>query len=246
MAEVRTLLVVGATSDMGRAIARKLAAEGWALQLAARDPSRLAQEAEDLRARSAVAVSPHHCDLLQADCGASLLDELEPLPDAAVCVVGDAGGQGEGPQGGAAAERLMHANYIGPALFMAALAERFAQRGRGVLVGVSSVAGERGRARNYVYGSAKAGFTAFLSGLRNRLHGSGVHVITLKPGYVHTRKTEGMALPRALTATPEEVAAAVAKAMRRRRDVVYVRAVWRPIMWIVRAIPEPLFKRLRF
>ena len=245
MAEVRTLLVVGATSDLGRAIARKLAAEGWALQLAARDPVQLTREAQDLRVRSAAAVSCHHCDVLEAEGGASLLDELDPLPDAAVCVVGDAGGQRESPPGGAAAERIMRTNYIGPALLMAALAERFAQRGSGVLVGVSSVAGDRGRARNYVYGSAKAGFTAFLSGLRNRLHGAGVHVVTVKPGYVHTRKTEGMDLPRRLTAAPEEVAAAVVSAMRRRQDVIYVRAVWCPIMWVVRAIPERLFKRLQ-
>ena len=246
VADVRTLLVVGATSDMGRAIARRFAAEGWALQLAARDPVQLAREAEDLRVRSTAAVSSHHCDALQADCGLSLLDALDPLPDAAVCLVGDAGGRLESQRDGATAERLMYTNYIGPALLMAALAERFAQRGSGVLVGVSSVAGDRGRARNYVYGSAKAGLTAFLSGLRNRLHGSGVQVVTLKPGYVHTRKTEGMDLPRRLTATPEEVAAAVVEAVRKQRDVVYVRPVWRPIMWVVRAIPERLFKRLRF
>ena len=246
MADIRTLLVVGATSDMGRAIARRFAAEGWALQLAARDPAQLAREAEDLRVRSTAAVSSHHCDVLQADCGASLLDALAPLPDAAVCLVGDAGGRLESQRDSAVVERLMHTNYIGPALLMAALAERFAQRGSGVLVGVSSVAGDRGRAWNYVYGSAKAGLTAFLSGLRNRLHGSGVQVVTLKPGYVHTRKTAGMDLPRLLTATPEEVAAAVVEAVRKRRDIVYVRPVWRLIMWVVRAIPERLFKRLRF
>ena len=131
VAEVRSLLVVGATSDIGRAIARKLAAEGWALRLAARDPVQLTREAQDLRVRSATAVSCHHCDVLEAEGGASLLDELDPLPDAAVCVVGDAGGQRESPPGGAAAERIMRTNYIGPALLMAALAERFAQRGSG-------------------------------------------------------------------------------------------------------------------
>lgn len=246
MAEVRTLLVVGATSDIGRAIARKFAAEGWALQLAARDQVQLAREAEDLQVRSDAVVSSHHCDVLQAQGGAALLDELDPLPDAALCLVGDADGKGEGLRDGATAERIMRTNYIGPALLMAALAERFAQRGSGVLVGVSSVAGDRGRARNYVYGSAKAGLTAFLSGLRSRLQGSGVHVVTVKPGYVHTRMTDGMALPRRLTASPEEVAAAVFGAVYRRRDVVYVRPVWRLIMWVVRAIPEPLFKRLRF
>ena len=139
----------------------------------------------------------------------------------------------------------MWTNYIGPALLMGALAGRFEERGSGVLVGVSSVAGDRGRATNYVYGSAKAGFTAFLSGLRNRLARTGVHVITVKPGFVRTRMTEGMDLPARLTATPDEVAAAVVEAIRRRRDVVYVRRVWRLIMLIVRALPEPLFKRLR-
>ena len=114
-----------------------------------------------------------------------------------------------------------------------------------MLVGVSSVAGERGRASNYVYGSAKAGFSAFLSGLRNRLAGSGVHVVTVKPGYVRTRMTDGMDLPPRLTAEPDEVARAVVRAIRRRRDVVYVRRIWRVIMLAVRAIPERIFKRTR-
>lgn len=245
MREVRTALVIGATSDLGRAIAGKLAGEGWALQLAARDPARLAQVAEDLQGRPEVAATLHHCNVLDDDGRTAFLDELVPLPDAAVCVVGFAGGREESQRDAALAERIMRTNYIGPALLTAALAERFARRGGGVLVGVSSVAGDRGRARNYVYGSAKAGFTAFLSGLRNRLQQSGVRVVTVKPGYVHTRMTEGMDLPALLTAQPEEVAAAVVGAIRRHRDVVYVRAVWRPIMLIVRAIPEWLFKRLQ-
>ena len=132
-----------------------------------------------------------------------------------------------------------------PALLLSALAERFAQRGSGILVGVSSVAGDRGRAANYVYGSAKAGFTAFLSGLRNRLARSGVHVLTVKPGFVRTRMTAGMNLPEHLTATPDEVAAAVAEALRTGRDVVYVRRIWRLIMWAVRAMPERVFKRMK-
>ncbi len=245
MKEVRIALVIGATSDIGRAIAHKLAAEGCALQLAARDPLRLAREVEDLQVRSGAAVAAHHCDVLDENGRASFLDELDPLPDAAVCVVGAAGDREKSFCDTAVAERIMRSNYTGPALLMEALAARFAQRGSGVLVGVSSVAGDRGRARNYVYGSAKAGFTAFLSGLRNRLHASGVRVVTLKPGYVHTRMTEGMNMPELLTATPEEVANAVVRAIRRHLDVVYVRAVWRPIMLIVRAVPEWLFKRLK-
>ena len=242
---IGTALVIGATSDIGRAIARTLADGGCALQFAARDPARLEREARDIRVRTGAAVAAHRCDMLDEDGGVSLLDKLAPLPDVAVCVVGLLGDQTKSQRDGVAAQRVMRTNYIGPTLLMGALAERFERRGSGVLVGVSSVAGDRGRASNYVYGSAKAGFTAFLSGLRSRLASSGVHVVTVKPGFVRTRMTDGMDLPARLTATPEEVAAAVVKAIRQRRDIVYVRRVWRPIMFAIRAIPERLFKRMK-
>ena len=241
----QTVLIVGATSDIGRAVARRLARDGCALQLAARNSDDLSREVRDMRARTAAAVTAHRCDVLDPDGGVSLLDGLDALPDIAVCVVGLTGDQKAAQRDGAAAERIMRTNYVGPALLMAALAERFGQRGSGVLVGVSSVAGERGRASNYVYGSAKAGLSAFLSGLRNRLAGSGVHVVTVKPGYVRTRMTDGMDLPARLTAEPDEVARAVVRAIRRRRDVVYVRRIWRVIMLAVRTLPEWLFKRTR-
>ena len=117
--------------------------------------------------------------------------------------------QAEAETDPAAAGRMMRANYLGPALLLGRVAARMATRGRGTIVGISSVAGDRGRASNYVYGSAKAGFTAFLSGLRARMARDGVRVITVKPGFVRTRMTEGMKLPGALTAEPEEVARAV-------------------------------------
>ena len=155
------------------------------------------------------------------------------------------GEQAASERDAAAAERVMRTNYVGPALLLGALAERFAARGSGILVGVSSVAGERGRAANYVYGSAKAGLTALLSGLRNRLAHSGVQVLTVKPGYVRTRMTAGMRLPAALTATPDAVAVAVVAALQARRDVVYVPRIWRLIMLLVRALPERMFKRMK-
>ena len=241
----RTALIIGATSDIGRAIARRLAADGYALQLAARDVTRLEEEAVDIRSRSGASVTTQHCDVLEKDVGSALLVALNPLPDVAICVVGLLGAQDRSERDGAAAERVMRTNYVGPALLLGALAQRFAQRGSGILVGVSSVAGDRGRGANYIYGSAKAGFTAFLSGLRNRLAPSGVHVVTVKPGFVRTRMTAGMNLPARLTATPDEVAAAVAGALRAGRDVVYVRRIWRLIMLVVRAVPERVFKRMK-
>ena len=238
-------LVIGATSDIGRAIAGCLASQGHPLQLAARDRVRLEREANHLRARWSVDVSVHQCDVLATDAGTSLLDELEPLPEVAVCVVGMLGDQREAETNLASAELVMRTNYLGPALLLGALGERFEKRGDGVIVGVSSVAGERGRATNYIYGSAKAGLSAFLSGLRNRLVGANVHVVTVKPGFVRTRMTAGIELPACLTAEPVEVADGVVKAICKRRDVVYVRRVWGPVMLAIRAIPEAVFKRLK-
>jgi short-subunit dehydrogenase len=110
---------------------------------------------------------------------------------------------------------------------------------------VSSVAGDRGRASNYVYGAAKAGFTAHLSGLRNRLAPLGVRVVTVKPGFVRTRMTAGMRLPPVLTAEADQVGRAIFAAAMGRGDVVYVPGLWRVVMAVIRAIPEPIFKRLK-
>lgn len=240
----RTLLVLGASSDIAEATARRFAAAGYAVQLAGRDKAALGAMATDLELRHRVAVSIHRCDVTEAQDRAALAAGLPVLPDVVVCAVGLLGDQRENEIDPAAAERVMRANYEGPALMLGALAEAFASRGQGVIVGISSVAGERGRASNYVYGSAKAGMTAFLSGLRNRFGKTGVHIVSVLPGFVATRMTEGMALPPALTAQPDEVAQAIWRAVERRKDVVYVRPLWRWIMAIIRAIPEGLFKKL--
>lgn len=240
----RTLLVLGASSDIAEATARRFAAAGYAVQLAGRDNAALGAMATDLELRHRVVVSIHRCDVTEAQDRAALAAGLPVLPDVVVCAVGLLGDQRENEIDPAAAERVMRANYEGPALMLGALAEAFASRGQGVIVGISSVAGERGRASNYVYGSAKAGMTAFLSGLRNRFGKTGVHVVSVLPGFVDTRMTEGMALPPALTAQPDDVAQAIWRAVERRKDVVYVRPLWRWIMAIIRAIPEGLFKKL--
>ena len=236
---------MGATGDIGRAVTRRLGGDGWELQLAARDLQRLEAEAQDLRLRGA-SVSTHECDVLREDGSVSLIDALPTIPDVAVCTVGALGDQSHDAKDWQGAERIMRANYLGPALLMGALANRFEERGHGVLVGISSVAGERGRRSNYIYGSAKSGFTAFLSGLRSRLHRSGVAVVTVIPGFVRTRMTDHLALPALLTAEPEDVADAIAAAIRTRRNVVYVGRLWREVALVVRAIPESIFKRIPF
>ncbi|KQP52705.1 SDR family oxidoreductase [Methylobacterium sp. Leaf108] len=246
MAGRKTLLLVGATSDIGRAVASRYAREGWAIVLTARDPSAARRDTDDLSVRTGEPVAVLPLDVLALDTLAAFVDALPVLPDTVVCVVGELGDQNRAEADPEHAARVMATNYLGPSLLLGILADRFAARGHGTIVGVSSVAGDRGRGSNYVYGSAKAGFTAFLSGLRNRLARGPVRVVTVKPGFVRTRMTQALSLPPLLTAEPAEVGAAIyAAAERGRADVVYVRPVWRLVMAIIRAIPEPIFKRLR-
>jgi short-subunit dehydrogenase len=205
----------------------------------------LGPEKSDIELRHGVAVTLHEFDALLVDAHERFVATLPLLPEVAICAVGLMGDQVESERDPGAAMRVMRSNFEGPASVFGLLANAFEARGSGVLVGISSVAGERGRATNYVYGSAKAGFTAFLSGQRNRLAGKGVRVITILPGFVATRMTEGMNLPPRLTAQPEEVSAAIVRAIEKKKDVIYVRSIWRLIMAIIRNIPERIFKRLK-
>ncbi len=236
------VLILGARSDIGKATAHAFAALGHPVQLAARNADTLKADQSDMVLRHNVAVSLHEFDVLDLATHAAFVDGLPEMPDVAICVVGLMGEQSQNEQDLDAAVRVMRSNYEGPAHILAEFANRFEVRGSGTLVGVSSVAGERGRATNYVYGSAKAGFSAFLSGLRNRLAGKGVHVVTVLPGFVETKMTEGMDLPAPLTTTPDHVAQALVDAVERKVNIIYIKRTWRYIMMIIRAIPESIFK----
>ncbi|ODR91758.1 SDR family oxidoreductase [Sinorhizobium alkalisoli] len=240
-----SVLILGARSDVGNAVAHKFAALGHPIQLAARQSETLDAEKTNLQLRYGVPVTLHEFDALLTETHAQFLAMLPELPEVAVSVVGLMGSQERSERDQLLASCIMRSNYEGPANILALLANRFEERGSGTLVGLSSVAGARGRATNYVYGSAKAGFTAFLSGLRSRLAKRGVHVVTVLPGYVATKMSEGMNLPARLTAQPSEVAESIVVAVERKKNVIYVRPVWRMIMLIIRLIPERLFKRVR-
>jgi decaprenylphospho-beta-D-erythro-pentofuranosid-2-ulose 2-reductase len=140
-----------------------------------------------------------------------------------------------------AAERIMVTNFLSAISLLTWLANYCESQGQGTLAVISSVAGDRGRKSNYVYGASKAALDTFLSGLRNRVDRSGVQVLTIKPGFVATPMTAH--IPKnGLFATPERVAIGILKAVRKRKDVVYVPWFWRPIMTIIKAVPERIFK----
>lgn len=238
------VLIVGARSDIGLAVAHAYAAEGLDLILAARQVSLLDPVSRDLALRHCVHVDLVECDLLAPE-PERLATSLPELPGTIVMVAGLLGDQSKSAAEPPVAEVVMRTNFVSPARVLLAFAGRFQLIGSGTMIGISSVAGDRGRGSNYVYGASKAGLTAFLSGLRNGLSGSGVHVITVKPGFVQTKMTEHMRLPALLTASPEEVAQAILRAHRGGKDVIYVRPIWRAIMAVIRLLPESLFKRIR-
>jgi len=246
MASSNTLLLIGGTSDIGRATALCYAQAGWRVMLAARNEDEARRNADDIAARTEAEVTIHQLDILQTDRFEEFIDGLPQLPDTVVCVVGALGDQERGQKDPIHATQILRTNFEGPALLLGSFAERFLERGSGTLVGVSSVAGDRGRGSNYLYGAAKAGFTAFLSGLRNRLAPAGIRVVTVKPGFVRTRMTAGMKLPPVLTAEAAEVGQAIFKSAEEGgSDIIYVRRIWRLVMMIIGTIPERIFKRLR-
>lgn len=239
----KTVLILGGTSDIGKSTAHRFAQAGHSIQLAARDVQRLASDKDDLQLRYQVPVELIELDALdEAQCD-NFAQSLEALPEIAICVIGYMGDQQVSEQDGASARQVLRSNFEGPASLLANLANRFEARGHGTLVGVSSVAGERGRASNYVYGSAKAGFSAYLSGLRNRLVMKNVHVVTVLPGFVNTRMTEGMDLPPRLLAQPEDVAKAIFTAVNKQKNIVYSLPIWRLIMFVITHLPEFVFKK---
>jgi len=241
-----TWIILGASSAMARATARALAATGAGLLLAGRDATDLAAMAADCRLRGARFAEVVAFDARDAGSLQPLLDRVgaeEGTLNAAV-FVGSMPAQAEIDADPGLIGRVVAENYTGPAEFLHRLAPMLEARGGGAIVGVGSVAGDRGRLGNYVYGAAKAAFHTYLSGLRNRLGRSGVQVLTVKPGFVDTAMTWG--LPGMfLVASPEAVARAILKGVRRRRSVIYAPFFWRWIMLIIRAIPEPIFRKLK-
>lgn len=234
-------VIVGATSPIARAYAVDCAVAGKPMLLAGRNLEELELTAADLRIRYGVTVAVERYDASTQGDGRRFACSFAGQPVAAlVAFHGVMGGRDDFPA-------MLQVNCASIAELFEAVADQSAHAGsKPVLVAVSSVAGDRGRQSNYPYGASKAALDAYLSGLRNRLHPFGLRVITIKPGFVRTRLTEGKVNPRSpLLAEPAQVAADIRRAIEGSADVVYTRWFWSPIMAIIRSIPEFIFKRLR-
>ena len=197
----------------------------------------------DIRIRYGVDCTTHAFDAMDFSSHARFYESLVPKPDVTIYVIGYMNDNEKVTADWEESLRTINTNYSGAVSILNIIAADYATRKAGTIVGISSVAGNRGRQSNYIYGSAKAAFTAYLSGLRNKMYHSGVHVMTVLPGFVYTRMTEHLKLPAPLTAKPEEVGKAVYDGVRKKKDVIYVKWFWKYIMKIITSIPEPMFKK---
>ena len=243
--KMNSILILGSTSDIGHALAKEYLTNGDAVILAARHQDTLNQQKQALQTRffkqEIQTVVFDGCDFNSHQ---RFYDSLHPKPDGVVTVMGYLGEQKVSELSFKETQTVIDSNYTGNVSILNIIATDFEKRGHGFICGVSSVAADRGRKSNYIYGSAKAGFSAYLSGLRNRLYHSNVHVLTVHPGFVNTKMTQHLALPRRLTATPEQVAKAIIKAQHNKKNMLYVKWIWKYIMLVIKNIPESLFKRL--
>lgn len=242
----RKILVLGATSGIAEATCRIWAAQGASLFLIARNQAKLDAVAADLKIRGASYVGTAVADLDDTDKHPELLahavNSLTGM-DIAYLAHGILGDQIQAEQDFNTAAQILHTNFMAPVSLLTWLANYCVQRHAGTLAVISSVAGDRGRKSNYLYGSSKAGLSAFLGGLRNRVDREGVTVLAIKPGPTKTAMTAGMPKSEKF-ADVDSVAESIVKAIDKRQDTLYVPFQWQPIMFVIRNIPERVFKKL--
>ena len=243
---MKRILIIGATSAIAGATARILAQRGDRLYLLARNQERLSSLAADLKIRGAASVGYSQLDINDFDVhedaintAFAALGKIDvaliahgTLPDQRVC---------EADFNTALAE--LNTNAISTVSLLIHLAKKLERQKSGTIAVITSVAGERGRQSNYVYGAAKGMVSVFLQGLRNALHRSGVKVLDIKPGFVDTPMTAGFKKG-VLWAKPETIAAGIVKALDRKKSVTYLPWFWKYIMLIIKSVPESIFKRL--
>ena len=237
-------LIIGAKSDIAKALAHTFASKDYSLYLAGRNITELEDFKKDLSIRYNVNIELKEFDVVAFDTHQVFYDSLEVKPTVSILSSGYMNEQDICQNDFTEALNTINVNYTGCVSILNIIANDYELKKEGDIIGISSVAGDRGRKTNYIYGSSKAAFSSYLSGLRNRLFTSGVHVLTVKPGFVYTKMTENLELPAKLTAQPQQIAEAIYNAFTKKTNILYSKSIWRLIMLIITNIPESIFKRL--
>lgn len=244
----KNILIIGAGSAIAAATARLYAEQHYRLYLTARNEEQLALQSQDLLLRGASSVDYSLLDVTNFDQHDATIERaVESLGsiDTVLICHGSLPDQSKCEASFEAALQEINTNAVSVISLVTRLANRLAAQGRGCIAVITSVAGDRGRQSNYVYGSAKGMVSLFLQGLRGRLLKSNVQVVDIKPGFVDSPMTEAFAKG-PLWSSPERIAQSIVKGIRNKHHTVYAPGYWRAIMFVVRAIPETVFKRLKF
>ena len=237
----KNLLILGGNSDIAKACAKLYATKGFSITLASRNTVALKSFCEQNKIEAEVLLF----DALAYTTHQSFYNLLPIKPQIVICAFGYLVENNESINNFNEAEKVIDTNFKGAVSILNIISKDFKQRKNGTIIGISSVAADRGRASNLIYGAAKSGFDAYLSGLRNLMSPFGINVITVKPGFVATKMIANHPTPAILTATADETAKKIHSAYTNKRNIVYSNLKWRLIMLVIQSIPERIFKKLK-
>jgi decaprenylphospho-beta-D-erythro-pentofuranosid-2-ulose 2-reductase len=237
----KNVLILGGNSDIAKACAKLYTTKGFTITLASRNTTELKNFCNQNKIEAEVLPF----DALAYHTHQLFYDSLPQKPLIVICAFGYLVENDKSIQNFNEAEQVIDTNFKGAVSILNIISKDFQEKGEGTIIGISSVAADRGRASNLIYGAAKAGFDAYLSGLRNLMHPFGVNVITIKPGFVATKMIANHPTPAILTASADETAVKIYSAYKNKRNIVYSNLKWRLIMLIIQSIPERIFKKLK-
>jgi decaprenylphospho-beta-D-erythro-pentofuranosid-2-ulose 2-reductase len=237
------ILVIGANSDIAKATTKEYIKNGYDIYLTGRDINALNLFADDLRSFSSQKVIVKELDILNYSTHEEFYASLNEKPIGVITAVGYLGDQEKASQDFIESEKIINTNFTGLVSLLNIISNDFRKQRQGFIIGISSVAGDRGRKSNYIYGSAKGAFTLYLSGLRNMLYSSNIHVMTVKPGFVNTQMTKDMMFPKILVSEPENLAKKIYKAQQKGKNILHSKLLWIILMAVILLIPESYFKK---
>lgn len=241
----KTVLILGGDSDVAKSLIRNFISLDSKLIITTRKNNNISSIKSLLGKKNKSNCEVKFFDVLDYNAHEKFYNSLGTKPDIVICCIGILGNQKSSEKNFNESHKIINTNYTGIVSILNIIANDFEKKSSGIIVGISSVAGERGRSSNYIYGSSKAALSVYLSGLRNRLWSHNVSVISIKPGFINTKMTSNLDLPKILTASSEKVAVDIIKAIKNQSDIVYTLWVWRYIMFLIKSLPEYFFKRLR-
>ena len=242
----KTVLILGGNSDVGKSISRDFSKLGSNIILTSRKKGQLDSFKSDLEIRYSIKCDLEFFDVLDFNTHESFYISLKEKPDIVISCIGYLDNQEKSENSFEESLKSIQTNFTGLVSILNIVSNDFENRKSGIIIGISSVAGDRGRGSNYIYGCSKSGFTSYLSGLRNRLFNSGVKVITVKPGFIKSKMTNHLDLPKILTATSNKISFDIIKSIKKNKNVVYTKWFWMWIMIIIESIPEFIFKKSKF